>query len=177
MPSKIYVHHGDTLAQYYQRLEEGFLQDVDLNDRHICKPTKCFWGSPMRSKLSWEGWCRDNNFREGNYLDNKMTFRVPIQRIATIDSRLSFLYYYHKYGLGFGYDPSKFTEEKKWNPGKCCENAWLDFDKMRNDGHYGFEVIISKWRPLYWFFYGYDVDSIVIWDERGIIPTRRQPVA
>lgn len=47
----------------------------------------------------------------------------------------------------------------------------LDFEKMAKAGFDGMEISISKYPQLYWFLYGWDVDSICIWNPKVIIMT------
>ena len=159
MPSKIYIHYGDSIEDLDSIkigngpvvLDHGVLQT---------KPARSFWASPKSSPMTWKEWCKNNLDRSGEYWSKAITFRVPVDKIASISDRVSFLYFFYRYGSWWDYDPKMVA---------------MDFERMREDGWYGFEVLISKWKPLYRLFYGYDCDSIAIWDKRGIIPTRRQP--
>lgn len=162
MPSKVYVHYGDSFGTIGYSDKMLMLNDIsnkslNMGNQGWPKPIHgCFWGSPKRSPRSWKAWCKNNMDYPDSYWAQSMTFRVPINRIATVSDRISYLYYKSKYGSNDEY-------------------GTLDFDTLRDDGYFGVEVLISKWPPLYHLMYGWDCDSICIWDERAILPTKHQP--
>lgn len=164
MPSKIYIHYGESLntigySDKILLLDElkGKSLNRDMKKGGWPKPEKgCFWASPKKSPMSWKSWCEHNMEYPASYWDSAMTFRVPVNRIASISDRVSYLYYKSKYGCD-------------------TKHGTLDFDALREDGYFGVEVLISKWSQLYYLFYGWDCDSICIWDKEAIIPTKHQP--
>lgn len=47
--------------------------------------------------------------------------------------------------------------------------VYLDFEKMARDGWDGVEVLMCSYHQLYWHFYGWDVDSLAIWNAEQIV--------
>jgi hypothetical protein len=47
--------------------------------------------------------------------------------------------------------------------------VYLDFEKMARDGWDGVEVLMCSYPKLYWHFYGWDVDSLAIWNAEQIV--------
>lgn len=164
MASRLYIHYGDSIGWEFENkvLIMNKLRDKSLNSSTGLdnKPaTGVFWASPKHSESNWKKWCEENNFdpaeinggkghREG-YWDKSVEFRIMKNTLATIDSQESYEYFRSRFGIGL----EKFQQ-----------SLYLDFDKLRLAGYAGVEVSISKFPKLYYYLYGWDCDSVAIWN-------------
>ena len=115
------------------------------------------WASPVNAEWGWKDWCEAENFREcDDDVSFKFTVRDP-QRIFFVDSKDSYDELVRLYGiknpLHFGYTPD-----------------FIDFNKMMEEGWHGLEISITDYPALYDLLYGWDCDSILIFNKDAIIP-------
>lgn len=151
-----YVHYGHDV---FKPELIAFPTEKDNNQRTF-KPYGCFWGSRQNSVNSWRTWCESEHFdprkikSDPSYWDKTIIFSVPRNRILLVDSEGSWRLVKQLYGLN-DLDVSAYDHR-------------FDFKKMKSNGYAGIEVLISQWPPLYRIFYGWDCDSICVWDPSAV---------
>lgn len=153
-----YIHYGSPAfspVKFVPAMQEGCW----------VKPKGGLWASPVDAERSWKDWCEGEGFRECNE-DNsfKFTVRDP-KRIFYIDSEEAFDDWYSRY----------VTERSgglKWafSKGFNCGLDQIEVDKMKADGWDGLEISLTDHWPLYNYLYGWDCDSIVIFNRDAVVP-------
>lgn len=152
-----YIHYG---ADHF---DISKFKEVK-NEWHKPKKGTGLWGSPVNAVRSWKNWCEDEHFRECND-DNAFKFivRNP-EKIFFVDSAPAYLNLTKRYGIANGWGTSEY------NPYD------IDFEKMISDGWDGLEISISDWWKLYDLLYGWDCDSIVIFNKDCIIEVEKEEI-
>lgn len=131
-------------------------------------PKTAIWASPEDAETGWKDWCEREDFRT-YALETHFTFTLTDDaRILTISSEKTlhhlqpFLIENPVWHPEYNLDISKVIEEAKRTG--TGQTLLLDFEKMSKAGFDGMEISISDYPQLYWFLYGWDVDSICIWN-------------
>lgn len=193
MTDTVYIHFGHT------EFQPDLIKPLDYSDSksaigsHV-KPPYCsgLWGSPVDSDISWKAWNAGSGFRE---CDDINSFRFRIRdgfKILKVDSTKSAIHLIEKYlsvsgtlRLYFKRDGVHYDSEQDLRNAKddcidymmCTEPAFcdipsfagLDFIKMQSDGYSGMEISITDCPKLYYLLYGWDCDSIVIWNPEAVV--------
>ena len=188
---KIYIHYGHKLFQ------PELIKPLDYTDSKSAvgmtvKPPYCsgLWGSPADSENSWKIWNDSSGFSECDD-DNSFRFRIHTDhKILTVNSTKSAISLVENYLTLAGSLRLRFVSgEVEMNPEddlrsekeRCIDYIMsgqpfesysikkLDFLKMQSDGYSGMEVSIGACPKLYWLLYGWDCDSIVVWNPDAII--------
>ena len=151
---RVYRHYGDGIF-----LKEK--QEQVLGTRMMKPLGGGIWASPVDSDVTWDVWCSNEHFHEDS-LAHHFEFRLrPEARIFVINNDDDFFEFIKKY-------PGRPTDtfEKKlyssFDEPREVE-CFPDYIKATKD-YDGLEVNISKDPRLYHLMYGWDVDSIVIWN-------------
>ena len=125
------------------------------------KPCASFWASPVNSERSWEDWCKCNGFWTGDEsrVDFELSPEAKIYRISSVED---------------------WENLKDRFPGRLRSELELRF--ADDSSHYadpdwiavaevfdGIEVSISSCPALYDAMYGYDVDSIAVWNPDVVV--------
>ena len=116
------------------------------------KPSGGFWASSVDAKVSWREWCESEDY---NMQKLKKSFDFTLRdnaKILHIKSKADFEKIKHEH-------PDWFIEPK-WG---FIEKAFLDFEKLSNLFD-AIEINAGSDRELYFNFYGWDCDSIVIFN-------------
>jgi hypothetical protein len=179
--ARIYRHYG------HRHLDPTLIKPMTVtafdNWCNLLKPPhECgLWGSPIKSTDDWISWCERNDFRDydpedffdfevwgsifkvcslasaielvNNYLDPSPLFQNPFTK-AMIET-----------------DPIMDISEAVWSGDISRMFGMLyriNFQKMRNDGYSGMEISITDWPSAYNLCYGWDCDSVVVWDKLAI---------
>ena len=149
---KIYRHYG----------ADKFDPDKTFSDLYNpvnFKPPG-FWASPYDCEYGWKEFCEDQDFRTDS-LESHFDFVLASDaRILDIRTPSDVLPYTKKDPYAPAY--SSLAEKVK-DP---TVNRSLDYCKLMNDFD-GMEVHISENPTEFWWsklFYGYDVDSLVLWN-------------
>ena len=111
------------------------------------KPYGCFWGSRLVTDYGWIAWCEDNDFELESLKSNFQFTLAPDAKIIEIRN----------------------LEDLKQLPLISATDFAIsgqyriDFEKLQSEGYDGVEVLIDDFQ-LYQALYGWDCDSIVIWN-------------
>lgn len=141
-----YLHIGSN------HFDRKLLQPV--SNHLLAKPRGGLWGSPTgKQYFTWTDWNKDSNFIEN--IDSLPRFEFELSkdaRILTIDSKDSYDSMFLKY-----YTNSRMFLETS-----------IDWKKVAQD-YDAVEVYISRCSSLYWYLYGWDCDSIVVFNPDVVI--------
>ena len=145
----IYVHYGS------ERFDLSRFEKI-VNRGTWNKPSGGLWASPVNAELSWQEWCKGEEFR----LD-----RLNTNFLFTLDPTAKVCHLYT------GKDLDLLPEQ---------DSGWMgfipDFEQMVEDGWDAIELHLSStsknWEGdgLYWRLYGWDCDSILIMNPDIIRP-------
>lgn len=117
------------------------------NHEFLPKPYGCFWGSRLVTDYGWIAWCEDNDFELERLKSNFQFTLAPDANIIEIRNledlkQLPLI------------SATDFAISGKYR---------IDFEKLQSEGYDGVEVLIDDFQ-LYQALYGWDCDSIVIWN-------------
>ena len=132
-----------------------------VNSRN--KPRGGFWGSRIDAKYGWKEWNKESSFAP---CDESNCVRFALKKganIVEIHSVEDWQKFYDKYWAGFSYVDFSTTYFDD------CGKAKVDFEQAVADGIDGIEVFISDDRDLYSAMYGWDCDSIVVFNKDVIV--------
>lgn len=168
-----YIHYGHT--EFKPELLTGVENRSPFGDVKP-HPITALWASPEDAGyFGWKEWCERECFKTWA-LDTFFKFRLSDEaKILKIDSEESmrllqpFIRIHPALSEIEESDIKKIiAEQKRTGFGQMLR---LDFEKMQNEGYDAMEIKISEYPPLYWFLYGWDVDSICVWNPKVIIMT------
>ena len=145
MKNNIYIHYGSDSF-------DKFKFKPIKNRRFWVKPEGGLWASNIESKYGWKQWMDDNRIFNDEYFDRYEDgmFKFKLQENSKIlkinnSDKLNNLF-------------KEFEMKESYHTWKT-----LDFEKLSN--YYdGIEVDISNDRRLYFDLYGWDCDSILIFN-------------
>ena len=123
------------------------------------KPRGGLWGSSIESSESWKDWCGCSNFRD---CDDAVSFKFAVRdpsKVFFVDSEESFKELAGRYGK---------TNKARFGFGD--EAVFIDFEKMIRDGWDALEISITDYGSLYYLLYGWDCDSIVVFNRDAVVP-------
>lgn len=123
------------------------------------KPRGGLWASPSECGKSWADWCLQENFytevlREENSFKFKLTPEARVLKLKTIEDW-------------------RIIEDKI--PGETKEirgftfKQYINYEELKKD-YDAVEIFAGSDHELYWKFYGWDCDSIVILNKEVIVP-------
>lgn len=129
-----YIHYG------HDKFNINLFKKIK-NRPFLNKPDGGFWASGKHYKYSWKAWCEVENFSLGSF---EKFFEFELKEnsnILTIDN---------------------LDKAIKFNNNKYpIFNKWIDFERL-SQNYDGIEILISKDPNLYYYFHGWDCDSILI---------------
>lgn len=152
----------------YEHLGES---SVDSDREYIQSEIGSFkpqgwWASPKDSKYNWRNWCKANDFRFES-LEHHVEFTLKdsskILRVDSVESLGKILKQYRGHLVPDRMLPVYNFFAKKYVEVDFNFNHYIDFLKISKE-YDGFEVLISSDPRLYYVMYGYDVDSLVLWN-------------
>jgi len=141
-----YIHYGDSEFDIFK------FESIRNPLSHVLpKPYGGLWASPIKAKnLDWYSWCIDNQFDTDNL---HKSFIFELAKNANI----------------FTVSTNKDLEKLKDLIGtKTPAGCYYDFEALELMGFDGLEVEINTW-DIYMGLYGWDVDSILIFNPDVII--------
>ena len=145
-----YIHYG---SNEFDPDKINFLAGM-YGINTFSKPMGCLWSSPIDAPYyGWKDWCENNNFHTEK-LDKSFTFSLSDNaKILKIHSnedlnRIKQLDYLWTYRI-----PYLSTIEEKM----------LNFPELYFQGYDGFEIYMAS-NDIYFDFYGWDVDTLLIWN-------------
>lgn len=141
----IFIHTGHNS---YDKALFNKIRNVPL----FVKPTGGLWGSPIDSSLDWTSFVNRENFEKQKYGKSSFKFRLNTTKILYINSvnDLDRLPHLNTYENVLGKHLSSSYDE-------------LDFEKLA-EIYDAMVVYISADYNLYYRLYGWDVDSVLVFN-------------
>lgn len=142
---QIYRHYGN------DHFDNTLVKPIKNRDTWG-KPAGGFWGSRIDAGVSWKEWC-EAEYYEVQQLSRHFDFTLKDgAKILQIKNKIEFekIRQEHK----------DWFLKPKWD---FIDKFYLDFEKMSKLFD-GIEVFAGSDRELYFDFYGWDCDSIVIFN-------------
>ena len=141
-----YIHYGhkEFINELFEPIRERAL---------FVKPYGGLWASRSDSTDSWKKWCESNEFHLSKYSDDNY-FKFYLKqgtRLLIID---------HHEQLN---DLPHIEIKKKYGI-EMKELCFIDFQKLAKE-YDAMEVLISKDYQLYWDLYGWDCDSLLVFNK------------
>lgn len=147
-----YIHYG--ASEFDPHFSKQHTGDEAEWMHRLNKPHRGLWGCRKDSEYGWKEWCEDEEFRTSS-LSKHFCFKLA--KNAKI-LRLKSPYDCLKYEM-------KPDDIASWD-------RHLDMTKIM-DEYDGMEVLNARTETLrYRYFYGWDVDSIVVWNIDKVIPVK-----
>ena len=141
-----YIHYGHKNFDI-----EKF--DAIKNYEYFSKPQGGLWASRINAEYGWKDWCKGENFTA---CEQNNSFKFTLSADANILE-------IHK-----SEDLEGLPKlQSKQMP--VLASRHLDFEQLVRDGYDGVELFLSDDQRLYWDLYGWDCDSIVIFNPNCII--------
>ena len=149
--SEIYRHYGN------DHFDKTLVKPIQNRDTWG-KPAGGFWASRLNAKVSWKDWCIQEDF-ETQRLSKHFDFTLKDDAnilVITNQSDYKTLLKEH----------SDWFVKPRWD---FIDKPYLDFEKLSKMFD-GIEVYAGSDNELYFDFYGWDCDSIVIFNNEKIVP-------
>lgn len=144
---KIYIHYG------HKKYEPSMFSEI--KNRQFIKPFGGLWASDINAEYGWKNWCKDNDFRECNE-DNSFKFKLKEgSKVLVLKTKEDLK------GLPQDEDSPIWLEKNLLND---WGSVYLDFEKLKEQ-YDAIEVYIDE---LYWKFYGWDCDSLLVLNKECI---------
>lgn len=140
--------------------------EVETHPVMKMKPSYGLWASPVESDISWYRFCVDEHFHEdtlSKYFDFTLAEDAKIFQINSLVDLQLLLMNFPGEKIGSWkliYQPPSSSNTLPWFP---------DYSKVAEE-YDGVQVNISSDSSLYYWMYGWDVDSIVVWNKDVIVP-------
>lgn len=147
-----YIHYGASeFDPHFSKQHTG--ESADWMHR-LNKPHKGLWGCRKDSEYDWKEFCEDEEFRTSS-ISKHFCFRLAKNaKILRLKST---------------YDCIEYEIKTDCN---ALFGHQLDMAKIMNEFD-GMEVLnANSYRMRYGYFYGWDVDSIVVWNLDKVIPVK-----
>lgn len=161
---KVYIHRG----------ADAFNPDLMKpikNEWHKPKGHTGLWASPIDAERGWLEWCEAEHFQIGP-LDKFFRFTIAEpEKILYVHDLESTKLLVRKYYIPRPYDDPLTAEQIIAildNGDTVPPTINLDFEAMERDGWVGLEINLSEYYKLYWLLYGWDCDSIVVFDKSQV---------
>lgn len=140
MNKEIYIHYG------HKYFDARLFNEIKNRELGYVKPFGGLWASNINAEYGWKNWCEEQRFRECS-IDNCFKFKLKEKaKVLTIDN-------------------AKTLKELP-TIDTPYELGWvsLDFERLKEE-YDAIEVLISNDDQLYWDLYGWDCDSILIFNK------------
>lgn len=160
MDDNIYISYID---EKFNKTHMKTNLNYSLNRTYsINKPLNAFWASREDAEFGWKDWCIDNDCTD--WIKNKEIFRFKLSDnakifyIETVDDLENIPYY----------------KDQNETDIILKESLYIDFDKMRQDGYDGIELLDPCIghifiNPKEICFNSWDCQSITIWNPDIIV--------
>ena len=151
---KEYIHYGCDASEFHE------IPPI-RNEKMFTKPQGGLWASPVDADFGWKDWCELENFQ---HTDFNKSFKFTIKDDAKI------------LHINKANQLDKLPQSENTMLSRTMMTI-LDFEKLQKeyDGmelHLSEEVFPKKadwnYNGLYWRLYGWDCDSILIFNEKAI---------
>lgn len=169
---RTYIHYG---SDHFDKCLMETVRNADKGDLAI-KPKRNtgLWGSPVDDIKSdtencWQAWCMREGFRVESL---SRSFRFQLKnpdKVFMVNSKESFErlkrdYMLCKYTGRFNDVVLQFYADIGFDL-----HAYIDFEKMIKDGYVAMELSLTEFPEAYYLLYGWDVDSIVVFDQEEVV--------
>ena len=147
--NQVYRHYGNN------HFDNTLVKPVKNRDTWG-KPTGGFWASRVDAGVSWKDWCENEEYeltRLNEHFDFVLKEETKVLKI-TNKSELEELRQEHQ----------DWFVKPKWD---FIDKPYLDFEKLSKI-YDAIEINAGSDRDLYFDFYGWDCDSIVIFNFRCV---------
>lgn len=142
MASDIYIHYGSN------KFDKDLFQPI--KNRYFVKPDGGLWASSINARYGWKDWNKDTEFRECKE-ENSFKFKLKANAKVCIINSVKEL----KLLPMENQCPSLIGRQIKF----------LDFEKLITLGYDAMLVNISSDYGLYWDLYGWDCDSLLVFNK------------
>lgn len=147
-----YIHYSKTDCDHFDKSKMYPIR----NTENWIKPYGGLWASPINAEWGWKDWCEAENFRD---CDERYSFTFKMRdpsKVYFVDSKEAYDNLVKLYGIkntnSFGYTPQ-----------------YIDYKRMIEDGWDALELSLTDYWQLYDLFYGWDCDSILIFNAEAVI--------
>lgn len=158
-----YIHYGNDHFDPERLLTGRISSNGTLNSfyRWIKPVPNCvFWASPMDTANGWRDFAEEWDSKRDSERSFIFTLKEPDRVFRICDKK------------SVTFAKEHFTRDRTGVMDYYIldqEEVYLDFDKMCEAGWDGIEMSITDYPALYNLFYGWDVDSICIWNPDQIV--------
>lgn len=145
--NQIYIHYG------HREFDKSKFNEI-TNRPFFSKPSGGLWASRIDSPYGWKEWTEEQDFyldkySDDNYFKFKLKEKTRILRITNIKQL----------------DELSHIDSERFNINfKFTVYQMLDFEELAKK-YDAIEVLISKDERLYWELYGWDCDSLVVFNK------------
>lgn len=150
--SKKYIHYGSSTFDInrFRKIENICLGSLDN------KPYGGLWASPVECNSSWYNWCLNNDYKPEK-LKESFTFTLkPGTNILKLNSTDD-VYLLNKF----------FIITKPLSRMSFIDTPTIDFEYLEKVGYDGLEISMDDY-DMYMKFYGWDVDSLLLFNPNCI---------
>lgn len=145
MEDEIFVHYGS------KKFKEDLFEPI--KNRYWVKPDGGLWASSVNAKYGWKDWNKDSGFRECKE-ENSFKFKLKANAKVCIINNVKDL---------------ELLPIQNQTPSLCRKPiSFLDFEKLITIGYDAMLVNLSNDYELYWTLYGWDCDSLLVFNKDSI---------
>lgn len=144
---KKYIHYGTN----------NFNPDLfkDIKNCDWVKPNGGLWASDVNAPHGWKNWCEDEHFADCQK-ENSFTFKLKdgakVLFVASDDDLI---------------DLPVIDTELSRTISSLQRFKYLDFEKLAEE-YDAMEVMAGSGKGLYWALYGWDCDSLLVFNKEMI---------
>lgn len=146
----IFIHYG---ADHFDKDKFNYVKNAGIGGI-CCKPYPhtCLWASPIDDQDGWHDWCETNWFhldRLNKSFKFKLKEKSRVLKVVTLDDLTNFL--------------NKYCDQDEWR------SIRVDFESIAQFYDALFVKIYTEdcedfQQQAYWQLYGWDVDSLLIFN-------------
>lgn len=138
-----YIHYGNN------NFEMGKFNEIrNTSRKNWNKPIGGLWACDVNSQLSWLSWCKEEEFTYTDFTKSFCFLLSKSCRLLKVDN----IEVLKEKGLF----PKNYDYKKPF-----LDYIFFDFEQIKKS-YDAIEVLISRDERLYYTFYGWDCDSILI---------------
>lgn len=149
MEEKIYIHYGNT------KFDESLFRQI--KNKFFIKPDGGLWASPLNARYGWKDWNEDSGFR---LCDENNCFKFKLKDTAKVLEINSC--------VDLWVLPQNPIIPEYWKRNSINDKYYIDFEQLIKDGYDAILVNLSNDSDLYWTLYGWDCDSLLVFNKEVI---------
>lgn len=154
MESEIFVHYGS------KKFDKNLFESI--KNQYFVKPQGGLWASSVNAKYGWKDWNEYSGFRKCQE-ENSFKFRLKENAKVCIINKIEELRSLPENGAYKNEEYKNVLSRSVIKDIKC-----LDFEKLVTMGYDAILVNISSDQRLYWALYGWDCDSLLVFNKEII---------